>query len=271
MGAQAAKTADREQVRQAIERFFVTRDQPTRDEIIANYQALAYSLAARFQSRGEDLDDLNQVAMIGLMKAIDRYDPRRGVELTTFATATILGELKRHLRDRGWSVRLPRRIHDLHMRSQQAMDLLTQELGRSPTMLEVAERAAASVEDVVEALEAGSLRHNASLEAPLAGDDDRQLFALLGNGDPEMAEVDGQLALAPLLSKLPVRDQEILRLRFVEGYTQTEIANRIGVSQMQVSRLLARSLDRMRSWAEEGGDAEGRDGADSPESRPVHT
>lgn len=251
MGVQAAKTADREQVRRAIERFFVTRDQPTRNEIMASYQALAYSLSARFQRRGEDLDDLNQVAMIGLMKAIDRYDPRRGVELTTFATATILGELKRHLRDRGWSVRLPRRIHDLHLHSQQAIDVLTQELGRSPTMLEVAQRASASVEDVVEALEAGSLRHNASLEAPFAVDDDRQLATRLGDGDHGMAEVDGQLALEPLLSRLPSREQEILRLRFVEGYTQTEIAGRIGVSQMQVSRLLARSLERMRSWAEE--------------------
>ena len=252
MRAQGAKTADREQARRAIEQFFVTRDQPTRNQIVANYQALAYSLSARFQRRGEDLEDLNQVAMIGLMKAIDRYDPRRGVELTTFATATILGELKRHLRDRAWSVRLPRRIHDLHLRSQQAVDVLTQELGRSPTMLEVAERAAASVEEVVEALEAGSLRHNASLEGPLAGDDDRQWFTRLDGGDHGMAEVDGQLSLAPLLSRLPSREREILRLRFVEGYTQTEIANRVGVSQMQVSRLLARSLDHMRVWAEEG-------------------
>jgi RNA polymerase sigma-B factor len=265
VGAQAAKTADREQVRRAIERFFVSRDQPTRNEIVAGYQALAYSLSSRFQRRGEDLEDLNQVAMIGLMKAVDRYDPRRGVELTTFATATILGELKRHLRDRGWSVRLPRRIHDLHMRSQQAIDVLTQELGRSPTMLEVAQRASASVEDVVEALEAGSLRHNASLEAPLATDDDRQLFSKLGDGDHGIAEVDGQLALEPLLSRLPSREQEILRLRFVEGCTQTEIANRIGVSQMQVSRLLARSLERMRAWAEDG---EHR-GQDVPPSRTI--
>jgi RNA polymerase sigma-B factor len=156
----------RDEIRRTIQQYFETRQPGDRDRVVAAYQGLAYSLAGRFAQRGEELDDLNQVALIGLLKAIDRFDPNRGAELTTFATATILGELKRHLRDRGWSVRLPRRIHDLHLRAQQSIDELTQELGRSPTLDEIGQRLEAAVEDVVEALDAGGLRHNASLEAP---------------------------------------------------------------------------------------------------------
>ncbi|HLI23327.1 MAG TPA: SigB/SigF/SigG family RNA polymerase sigma factor, partial [Acidimicrobiales bacterium] len=226
------------------------RDREARDSVVAAYQGLAYSLAARFSQRGEELDDLNQVALIGLLKAIERFDPDRGAELTTFATATILGELKRHLRDRGWSVRLPRRIHDLHLRAQQAIDELTQELGRSPTILELAGRLGEAVEDVVEALDAGGLRHNASLEAPLSPNDDHSLTSRLGSGDQRLAEVDGRLALNPLLERLPARQRQILTLRFVFGCSQTEIATMVGVSQMQVSRLLARSLAQLRTWAE---------------------
>jgi RNA polymerase sigma-B factor len=160
-----------------------------------------------------------------------------------------MGELKRHLRDRGWSVRLPRRVHDLHLRSQQAIDELTQELGRSPTMIEIARRVGEALEDVLEALDAGGLRHNASLEAPTAPNDDQTLTNRLGTGDQWLAEVDHRLALIPLLSRLPARQQEILKLRFVAGCSQSEIAARVGVSQMQVSRLLARSLDQLRVWA----------------------
>jgi len=218
--------------------------------VVGAYQGLAYSLAARFSQRGVELDDLNQVALIGLLKAVDRFDPTRGVELTTFATATILGELKRYLRDRGWSVRLPRRIHDLHLHAQQAIDELTQELGRAPTLSEIGERLDASVEEVVEALEAGGFRHNASLEAPLSPTDDHSLTSRLGSGDQRLAEVDGRLTLTPLLERLPARQRQILNLRFVVGCSQTEIASMVGVSQMQVSRLLARSLAQLRAWAE---------------------
>jgi RNA polymerase sigma-B factor len=239
----------RAQVQRAIRRYVETRDLVARDEVVDAYQGLAYSLAARFAQRGEELDDLNQVALIGLLKAVDRFDPGRGAELTTFATATILGELKRHLRDRGWSVRLPRRIHDLHLRAQQAVDELTQELGRSPTMVEIATRLDVTIEDVVEALDAGGLRHNASLEAPLASAEDRVLANRLGDGDQRLSEVDSRLTLSPLLARLPERQQQILRLRFVVGCSQTEIAAMVGVSQMQVSRLLARSLAQLRTWS----------------------
>lgn len=225
-------------------------EQARREAMVTAYQGLAYSLAARFAQRGVELEDLNQVALLGLINAIDRYDPQRGTELTTFATATILGELKRHLRDRGWSVRLPRRIHDLHLTAQQAVDDLTQELGRSPTLPELAERLSATVEEVVEALDAGGLRHNASLEAPRSPGDSHNLTNRLGVGDQGLAEVEGWLTLAPLLERLPARQREILNLRFVVGCSQTEIATMVGVSQMQVSRLLARSLTQLRAWAE---------------------
>lgn len=225
-------------------------EQARREALVAAYQGLAYSLAGRFAQRGVELEDLNQVALLGLIKAIDRYDPQRGSELATFATATILGELKRHLRDRGWSVRLPRRVHDLHLTAQQAVDELTQELGRSPTLPELAERLSTSVEEVVEALDAGGLRHNASLEAPHTVSDFRSLTSRIGVGDQRLAEVEGWLTLAPLLARLPARQREILKLRFVLGCSQTEIAGLVGVSQMQVSRLLARSLSQLRTWAE---------------------
>ncbi|MCU4184884.1 SigB/SigF/SigG family RNA polymerase sigma factor [Acidiferrimicrobium sp. IK] len=251
MVAPAPPNAGREHIRRAIADYSSTRDPRARDTVVAAYQGLAYSLAARFAQRGEELDDLNQVALIGLLKAVDRFDPDRGAELTTFATATILGELKRHLRDRGWSVRLPRRIHDLHLRAQQSIDELTQELGRSPTLAEIAARIECPVEDVVEALDAGGFRHNASLEAPLSPGEDTSLTSRLGTGDQNLAEVDGRVTLSPLLARLPERQRQILNLRFVVGCSQTEIASMVGVSQMQVSRLLSRSLTQLRAWAVE--------------------
>ncbi len=254
MAAPALVFTERGRVRRAIAEYSKTGDSGLRNQIVSAYQGLAYSLAARFRRQGEELDDLNQVALIGLMKAVDRFDPDRGTELTTFATATILGELKRYLRDRGWSVRLPRRVHDLHLRSQQAIDELTQELGRSPKMLEVSERVGETVEDVLEALEAGGLRHSTSLEAPVIAGEDAPFGNRLGSTDEDLAGVDRRIDLLPLLSRLGEREQLILRLRFMVGCSQTEIASRVGVSQMQVSRLLSRSLAQLRQWAAEAGE-----------------
>jgi RNA polymerase sigma-B factor len=227
--------------------YAVNHDPALRSELLSAYQGLAYSLAARFSRSGEELDDLKQISLIGLLHAIDRFDPTRGTELTTFATATIQGELKRYFRDRGWSVRVPRRVHDLHLRAHLAIDDLTQEHGRSPTMIEVARRVGVSLEDVLEAIEAGGLRQNASLED--AGAMDELGSTRAGAGDDDLAGVDQRLALLPLISRLPKRQQQILRLRFVSGLSQTQIASRVGVSQMQVSRLLSRSLSQLRSWA----------------------
>ncbi len=223
-----------------------------RNGVVVAYQGLAYALAARFAQRGEELDDLNQVAMIGLVKAVDRFDPDRGVALTTFASATILGELKRHLRDRSWSVRLPRRVHDLHLGVQHSIDQLSQDLGRSPVISEIAADVGATPGDVVQAIDAGGLRHNSPLEGPSpAGVDGNGVGSFLADPSSNLADVDSRLSLSPLLDRLPTRQRQVLALRFGIGCSQSEIARRIGVSQMQVSRLLSKSLLQLRTWAGE--------------------
>lgn len=243
-------TQRRDQVRSALELFHGTRDQAALDYLVGTHQGLAYSLAGRFAQRGEEIEDLHQVALLGLLKAIERFDPDRGVELTTFATATILGELKRHLRDRGWWVRPPRRVHDLYISTQQAMDELTQRLGRSPTVTELASHLGVGIEEVVEAMDAGGLRNSTPLEAPGPNGDDNYANALLGVRDPGLAEAEGRMFLNPLLARLPERDRMVIRLRFIAGWSQTQIGASIGATQMQVSRMLARSLAQLRVWSE---------------------
>ena len=231
--------------------YLHTRDPDLAHQLIDAHSGLAHRMASRFANRGEAAEDLIQVAMVGLVKAIDRFDPDRGLRFSTYATPTILGELKRHFRDRGWAVRLPRRIHDLYLNVQHAIDDLAQELRRSPTLQEIAERVCVSVEDVVEAIEAGGLRRSASIDARVAPDDVRSLASSLGDEDPELAGVERNLTLAAVVQRLPEIEQQILRLRFVEGLTQSEIAHRVGRSQMQISRLLSRTLDRLRGWVTE--------------------
>jgi RNA polymerase sigma-B factor len=230
----------------------VTDTLAQRDTLVERHRGLAVSLAARFAGRGEDMDDLIQVALLALTNAVDRYDPERGFALTTFATATILGELKRHFRDRAWAIRPPRRVHELYLRIQPTMDELSQELGRSPRIAEVARRVGASEEDVIEALEAGTGRSATSLDAFHAdGDASSSLAAQMGATDARMAEIENELAVRPLLARLPAREREIIWLRFFDGLSQSEIATRVGVSQMHVSRLLTRSLDRLRDLSRE--------------------
>src|SRR5438270_11873510 len=229
-----------------------TRDPHIASQLVDAHSGLVHRLAARFANRGEAPEDLSQVAMLGLVKAIEGFDPDRGLRFSTYATPTILGELKRHFRDRGWAVRLPRRVHDLYLNVQHAIDELSQELRRPPTLPEIAERISSSVEEVVEAMEAGGLRRSASIEARLGPDDERSLASCLGDEDAALAGIDRSLTLAAVVQRLPEVEQEIVRLRFVEGLTQTEIAHRIGRSQMQISRLLARGLERLRGWVTEG-------------------
>jgi RNA polymerase sigma-B factor len=230
--------------------YFHTRDPDLARQLVDAHVGLAHRLASRFANRGEAPEDLTQVALLGLVKAIEGFDPDRGLRFSTYATPTILGELKRHFRDRGWAVRLPRRVHDLYLNVQHAIDDLAQELHRSPTLPEIAERVCAPVEAVVEAIEAGGLRRSASIDARV-GPDERSLSASLGEEDPELAGVERNLMLARVVQRLPEIEQEIVRLRFVEGLTQLEIAQRVGRSQMQISRLLARTLDRLRGWVTE--------------------
>ncbi len=247
----ALDRADKEALMRTFEAFASTRDPALRDQLIEAHLGLAEYLARRFANRGEPLDDLVQVASLGLVKAVERFDPDRGLEFTTFATPTIVGELKRHFRDKGWAVRVPRRVQELHLRVTRVIDDLATEFGRSPTVQEIAQRAGTTEDEVVEAIDAGSAYRSASLDAG-RGDDDESpgLLGQLGEIDPELARAERRAALGPLISGLPEREQVMLYLRFYEGMTQSEIAKRLGISQMHVSRLLSRSLQQLRELAE---------------------
>ncbi|MHB8244099.1 MAG: SigB/SigF/SigG family RNA polymerase sigma factor [Acidimicrobiales bacterium] len=214
-----------------------------RDDLIEAHLWLADRLARHFANRGEPLDDLYQVSSLALIKAVDRFDPERGVEFTSYATTTIIGELKRHFRDRGWSVRAPRRIQELYLHLGQAISDLSQSLGRSPTIQELAQVTSASEEDVLEALEAGHAYRATSLDAP--SDDDDTLGSHLGGEDEEFTNSERRLLLEPYLQRLPSRERLILKLRFEDDLTQSEIAQQLGISQMHVSRLLSKCLARL--------------------------
>ncbi|HUQ63180.1 MAG TPA: RNA polymerase sigma factor SigF [Acidimicrobiales bacterium] len=245
------EATERDELRRKFVEFAVSRDPVLRDELVAAHIGLAEYLARRFTNRGEPLDDLTQVASLGLLKAVDRFDPDRGLEFSTYATPTIVGELKRHFRDKGWAVRVPRRVQELHLRLASVVNNLSQEHGRSPTIAEIAHAASASEEEVLEAIEAGHAYRFTSLDAPASADDESALSAQLGEEDPAMADSEHRVTLSPLIAKFPARERLILHLRFFEGLTQSEIAARLGISQMHVSRLLARSLAQLRSSAEE--------------------
>jgi len=239
-----AGTHDRSELRAMFEEFAHSRAEELRAKLIEAHIGLAEHLARRFTHRGEPYDDLVQVSSLGLIKAVDRFDPERGVEFATYATKTILGELKRHFRDKGWAIRAPRRVQELYLNLGQAIGQLSQELGRSPTIAELATETGASEDDVIEALEAGQAYRSVSLDS--AGPDEEALATRLGVEDERFGDAEWRAVLLPQLERLAGRDQEILKLRFVGGLTQSEIAGRIGISQMHVSRLLTRSLNTLR-------------------------
>jgi RNA polymerase sigma-B factor len=235
---------DRDELRAMFAAFARHGDEKLRATLIEAHIGLAEHLARRFTHRGEPYDDLVQVSSLGLIKAVDGFDPGRGVEFSTYATKTILGELKRHFRDKGWAIRAPRRVQELYLQLGHAIGQLSQELGRSPTIKELAAETGASEDEVLEALEAGQAYRSASLDS--TGPDDEGLGARLGRDDERFGDAEWRAVLLPHLETLAQRDREILRLRFVEGLTQSEIASRIGISQMHVSRLLTRSLTALR-------------------------
>jgi len=222
-----------------------TRDAATRDELISTNLGLAHQLARRFANRGEPHDDLVQVASLALVKAVDRFDPDHGATFSSFAVTSIVGELKRHFRDKGWAVRAPRRIQELYLELGHHIDQLSQELGRAPTVAELAAASSTTEDAVLEALEAGRSYRTASLDAP--DRDEQTLAESLGTDDPQFNHIEDRSVLAVALQRLSPRDQRILQLRFVDGLTQSEIAARLGVSQMQISRLLASSLQILRT------------------------
>jgi RNA polymerase sigma-B factor len=220
-------------------------DGDARDALANRFGPLARYLARRFAGRGESVDDLTQVASIGLLNAIDRFDPSRDVRFTTYASATIVGELKRHFRDKGWSVRVPRRLQEIALQLNQAIPGLTGSLGRAPSVPELAAHLDVEPEDIVEAMDAAQAYSSSSLDAPV-GDTGLTPLDTLGEEDLSMELVDEWATLAPALASLPVRDRRVLYLRFFRGLTQSEIARDIGVSQMHVSRILTTTLDRLR-------------------------
>ena len=220
-------------------------DPEARDELAALYQPLAEYLARRFYGRGEPLEDLIQVANIGLIKAIDRFDPERGVRFSTYATATVVGELKRHFRDKGWALRVPRRLQEAGMSVGRAVTDLSQELGRSPTIKEIAARTGLTEEDVLEAMETAQAYTAASLDAP-TDDEGATEGERLGEEEEAYELLEGWTSVAPAIRDLPRRERTILYLRFFRGLTQTQIAEELGISQMHVSRLLSRTLEELR-------------------------
>jgi RNA polymerase sigma-B factor len=218
-----------------------------RDELVHLHLPLVEHFARRFVNRGEPLDDLLQVGTIGLIKAIDRFDSDRGVEFSTYATPTILGEIKRHFRDRGWAIRVPRRLQELRISLSTATADLTQELGRSPTISELALRVGVTDEEVIEGLESANAYSTLSLDAPDAGEDSElTMIDAIGSDDEALEHVENRETIKPLLEALDPREKHILTLRFFRGMTQSQIAAEIGISQMHVSRLLARTLTRLR-------------------------
>jgi RNA polymerase sigma-B factor len=219
-----------------------------RDAIIDRCLPLAGHIARRFRNRGEPLEDLVQVARLGLMNAVNRFDPDNGAEFLAFAVPTIMGEVRRHFRDHGWSVKVPRRLKELNLQLKTARDELSHHLGRAPTPAEVAAYLGIDREEVVQAQIASSAYTTLSSDAPrgVGDEDDRSIINTIGDLDSNLDKVLDVATVRPLLAALPKREQSVLRLRFFENMTQTQIAALLGISQMHVSRLLARSLDTMR-------------------------
>jgi len=241
----------RRELAEMLAEYHRTSDPTLRARVIEAHLGLAHYLARRFSHRGLPEEDLAQVASLALLKAVDRFDPSQGFEFSTFATHTINGELKRYFRDHGWSVRAPRRLQELYLEVSRSVDELTQELGRPPHVYEVAQRLELAEEDVIEALEAGHAYRIGSLDTSADGDDDDPTPLPLGAADPNFERAELHVDLERLLERLPERQRRIVWLRFWEGLTQSEIARELGLSQMHVSRLLARSLDTLRRSAEE--------------------
>ena len=224
------------------------RRQQCRDELVHLHLPLVDHCARRFANRGEPLEDLVQVGTIGLIKSVDRFDTDRGVEFSTYATPTIIGEIKRYFRDKGWAIRVPRRLQELRMSISSVSGELAQQLGRSATPREIADRLGISVEEVLEGLESANAYSTLSLDAGESNEDGAgSMLETLGDVDEAMIHVEIRESVKPLIEQLPAREKRILLLRFFKGMTQSQIAAEIGVSQMHVSRLLNRTLEQLRS------------------------
>jgi RNA polymerase sigma-B factor len=228
-------------------------DLAARDELVKRFLPLATRLARRYHRGAEPLEDLVQVASVGLLKAIDRFDPERGSAFSSFAVPTIAGELKRHFRDKGWALRVPRDLQELAQRVNRTTDSLVHELGRTPTVAEIADTLAITPEQVLEAREATTAYRAQSLDHPGGDDHDATpVVDILGSHDPGYLQAEHSATLEAMMSVLSEREREILRLRFAEDLTQSEIGHRLGLSQMHISRLLRQAITRLREAAQPG-------------------
>ena len=221
-----------------------------RHELVVLNVPVATSIAMRYRARGESVEDLVQAAHLGLVKAVNGFDPERGRDFLAYAVPTISGEVKRHFRDQGWDIRPPRRVQELRSEVDRAAAELTQDLGRSPRLSEIAARLGASEEDVIECVASADLYHVHSLDAPVGGTDDLAVRDTLGDLDPVLGTIEDILSVRPLLDLLPSRERRILALRYFAGWTQQQIADDVGVTQMQVSRLIAKALRQLREGLE---------------------
>lgn len=239
---------DKQKTRELFRRYKEDGDMEAREQLVMSHLNLVRFLANKFKNRGEPLDDLVQVGYLGLLKAIDRFDPDRGLEFTTYATPTILGEIKRHFRDKGWSVRVPRRLQELSAKVNQATDTLTTQFQRSPTIQEIADYLDASVDEVLEAMESSSAYSSVPLEGTGSSenDDAPSVIDRYGSEDNELVFTDDRLVIEEALKGFSPREREVIELRFLKGMTQIEIAEQLGISQVQVSRLLRRTLKKIQ-------------------------
>lgn len=248
-GAGAGRAAwDKDRTRELFYRYKQKGDTDARDQLIVNHLNLVRFLASKFKNRGESLEDLVQVGTIGLIKAIDRFEPDRGLEFTTYATPTIMGEIKRHFRDKGWSVRVPRRLQELSAKVNQVTDELTNQLQRSPSVEEIAEHLGTTVDEVLEAMESSSAYSSVPLEGGGATEDEESPSVIdhYATEDADLAASDDRIVLEEAIADFSPRERDVIHMRFVDGLTQVEIAERLGVSQVQVSRLLRRTLRRIQ-------------------------
>lgn len=239
---------DKEKTRELFRRFKEEGDMDAREKLVMSHLNLVRFIANKFKNRGEPIDDLIQVGYLGLLKAIDRFDPSRGLEFTTFATPTIMGEIKRHFRDKGWSVRVPRRLQELSAKVNQATDTLTSQLQRSPTIAEIADYLDATLDEVLEAMESSSAYSSVSLEAPSGADDDDtpSVIDRYATEDSDLAFTDDRIIIEEALASFSPRERDVIEMRFLKGMTQIEIAEKLGISQVQVSRLLRRTLKKIQ-------------------------
>jgi len=240
----AEPPAEPEQVAARFAEYRATQDRALRNQLVEDHRWLAQHCARRFARKGEPLDDLVQVATVGVLKAVERFDPGFGVVFTTFAMPTVMGELRRHFRDKTWSVHVPRRAKELYQSVSGVAEELSQTLMRSPTVPEIAQRAGTTVEAALEAIEVRASYRGVPLAPP--GDDERSEGPIFGRPDYGYDAAEARLTVGRLLETLPERDRRIVEMRFIDEMTQSEIAGQVGVSQVQVSRLLRAALDRMR-------------------------